>query len=147
MLRPWRLNYVHDDCHCATADQGIKSRASTAIVISRASTAIVIICSRSKRFTTLYSRVSRCQTVKSGRQTPSPDLRRRLLSPSLNRRKGHPKLLLAKLLLPKLSQTRPLQNVQIGASCLPTTKDGPRTFWPSSSWVGSPHPTWTVSGS
>ena len=24
MLRSWRLNYAHDDCHCATADQGIK---------------------------------------------------------------------------------------------------------------------------
>ena len=24
MLHLWRLNYAHDDCHCATADQGIK---------------------------------------------------------------------------------------------------------------------------
>ena len=24
MLRSWRLNYAHDNCHCATADQGIK---------------------------------------------------------------------------------------------------------------------------
>ena len=24
MLRSWRLNYAHDDCHCVTADQGIK---------------------------------------------------------------------------------------------------------------------------
>ena len=24
MLRSWRLNYAHDDCHCAIADQGIK---------------------------------------------------------------------------------------------------------------------------
>ena len=24
MLRSWRLNYAHDDCHCATADQVIK---------------------------------------------------------------------------------------------------------------------------
>ena len=24
MLCSWRLNYAHDDCHCATADQGIK---------------------------------------------------------------------------------------------------------------------------
>ena len=24
MLRSWRLNYVYDNCHCATAEQGIK---------------------------------------------------------------------------------------------------------------------------
>ena len=119
MLHSWRLNYTHDDCHCTTADQGIKK--------------LHFHCCLHYllMLKTLHnSHLSRCQPVKSGRQNPSPDLR-------LNRRKGDPKLLLA-----KLSQTGPLQNVQIRASCLPTTKDGPRTFWPSSSWFGCSHPTW-----
>ena len=112
MLRSWRLNYAHEDCHYATADQGIKRPR--------------FHCYRHYLLalkTLLDSHVLRCQPVKSGRQNPSPDLHRRLLSPSLNRRKGHPKLLLAKLLFPKLRQSRPLQSVQIGAFCLPTTKD------------------------
>ena len=133
MLRSSRLNYVHDDCHCVTADQGVKGPR--------------FHCYRHYLLALkLLSQLSiltfqDASSSKAEGKIQAPDLRRGLLSLSLNRRKGHPKLLLAKLLLLKLSQTRPLQNVQIGASCLPTTKDGPRTFWSSSSWVGSPHPT------